>query len=122
MERFRGLRNFAIVALVALAIALAPGGGTGLGVALWILTIAFFVAIALFAYRLFRENRTAIESLSTLERTVAYGSVGLAFVNFTATNRLIGALGGLGWIVWLAVLGLCSYGVYWVWRHATQYG
>ena len=121
MERLRGLRNFAIVALIALAIALAPGGGTGLAVALWLLTVAFFVSIALLGYRLFKENRFTIESLSTLERGVAYGSIGLAFTDFTATNRLFG-LGGLGILIWLALLGLASYGVFWVWRHATQYG
>jgi uncharacterized protein involved in cysteine biosynthesis len=121
MERFRGLRNFAIVALVALAIALAPGGGTGLDVVLWLLTIAFFVAIAFLGYRLYREHRFTIESLSTTQRAVAYGSIGLAFVNFTATYRLFD-LGGIGILVWLAILALCSYGIYWVWRGATQYG
>jgi hypothetical protein len=121
VERFRGLRNFAIVALVALAIALAPGGGTGLSVALWLLTVAFFVSIALLGYRLYREHRFTIESLSVTERAVAYGSIGLAFVDFTATNRLA-SLGGIGWLIWLSVLGLSSYGIFWVWRHATQYG
>ena len=121
MQRLRGLRNFGIVALIALAIAVAPGGGTGLAVALWILTVAFFVSIALLGYRLFREHRFTIESLSVLERTVAYGSVGLAFVAFTATNRLF-SWGGGGILAWFALLGLASYGIFWVWRHATQYG
>jgi uncharacterized protein involved in cysteine biosynthesis len=121
LERFRGLRNFAIVALIALAIALAPGGGTGLTVALWLLTVAFFVSIAFLGYRLFREHRMTIESLSSVERGVAYGSIGLAFVDFTATNRLA-SLGGIGWLIWLSVLGLCSYGIFWVWRHASEYG
>jgi RsiW-degrading membrane proteinase PrsW (M82 family) len=121
VERLRGVRNFAIVALVALAIALAPGGGTGLAVVLWILTVAFFVAIALLGYRLYRENRLAIESLSVLERTVAYGSVALAFAAFTGTNRLF-SLGGGGVLAWFALLGLASYGVFWVWRHASRYG
>ena len=50
---FKTVRNLGIVALVALLIALAPGGGTGLSVALWILTVAFFAAIlwALWPYR-----------------------------------------------------------------------
>ena len=121
MARLRGLRNFAIIALVALAIALAPGGGTGLAVVLWILTVAFFVAIALLGYRLYREHRFAIQSLSGLERGVAYASVALAFTAFTATNRLFG-LGGGGILAWFALLGLASYGVFWVWRHATRYG
>jgi hypothetical protein len=122
VERYRGFRNFAIVALVALAIALAPGGGTGLAVALWLLTVAFFVSIALMGYRLFREHRFTIESLSRVERGVAYGSIGLAFVDFTATNRLTHVGGGIGWLIWLAILGLCSYGIFWVWRHASEYG
>jgi hypothetical protein len=120
VERWRGLRNFAIVAVAALVIAVAPGGGTGLSVALWVLTVAFFVLIALLGYRLYREHRLAIDSLSVVERTVAYVSIGLAFVDFTATNRLFN-LGGGGVLIWLMVLGLCSYGIFWVWRHTSQY-
>ena len=121
MTRLRGLRNFAIIALVALAIAVAPGGGTALSLVLWIFSVAFFVLIALLGYRLYRENRMAIEGLSQTERAVAYCSVGAAFVDFTATARLFD-LGGGGVLIWLAILGLCSYGIFWVWRHATQYG
>jgi O-antigen/teichoic acid export membrane protein len=117
----RALRNFGIIALVALAITVAPGGGTGLSLVLWLLSIAFFAAIALFGARLYRENRFTIESLSLTERAVAYCSIAGAFVNFTATRRLFD-LGGAGVLLWLAILGLCSYGIYWVWRHSTQYG
>ena len=121
MARLRGLRNFAIVALVALAIALAPGGGQGLTLVLWLTTVFFFASIAMLGARLYRENSFTIESLSQTERGVAYASVAGAFVNFTATRRLFD-LGGGGVLIWLAVLGLCSYGVYWVWRHASEYG
>ena len=121
MARLRGLRNFAIVALVALAIVVTPGGGTGLSLMLWMLSIAFFASIALFGARLYRENTFTIESLSLTERAVMYGSIAGAFVNFTATRRLFD-LGGAGVLLWLAILGLCSYGIYWVWRHASQYG
>lgn len=113
--------NFAIVALIALAIVLVPGGGTGLSVVLWLLTIAFFVAIALLGFRLYREHRYTIESLSVTERGVAYGSVGLAFLAFVATQRLFD-LGGGGILLWLAILGLCSYGIFWAWTHSQQYG
>ena len=121
MARLKGLRNFAIVAIVALVIALAPGGGTGLSVALWVLTVAFFAAIALFGVRMYREHRFTIQSLSVLERTVAYVSVGAAFVAFTATHRLFD-LGGGGVLIWLGILGGCSYGIFWVWKHSSQYG
>jgi uncharacterized protein involved in cysteine biosynthesis len=121
VARLRGLRNFAIVAVVALAIVVTPGGGTGLSLVLWLLSVAFFASIAFFGARLYRENKFTIESLSATERAVAYGSVGAAFVNFTATRRLFD-IGGAGVLIWLAVLGLCSYGIYWVWRHSSQYG
>ena len=116
---FRTLRNFGIVALVALVIALAPGGGTGLSVVLWIVTVAFFTAIAFLGFRLYREHRFTLDSLSTLERWVLYGSIGLAFVTFTASQRLLHT--GIGVLVWIALLGIASFGVFWVWRHATQY-
>ena len=43
-----------------------------------------------------------------------YGSVALAFLTFTATRRLF-EQGGIGVLLWVALLGACSYGVFWVW-------
>ena len=96
-------------------------GNSTLNVILTLLGIVFFAAIALFGYRLYREHRFTIESLSVLDRGVAYGSVALAFSVFAGTNRLFG-LGGGGILAWFLLLGLASYGVFWVWRHASQYG
>ena len=112
--------KFGIVALVALGLFLLPGGGDALDVLLTLLTIAFFLAIAVLGYRLFRQYRFEIESLPDSQRLVLYGSVGLAFLTFTATNRLFDQ-GGLGVLAWLALLGLCSYGVFWVWTRYRSY-
>src|SRR5205085_5420881 len=84
----RTAAKLGIVALVALALFALPGGGAALNIALTALTIAFFVAIGLLGYRLYREHRFDIESLAAGERLVLYGSVGVAFLAFTATNRL----------------------------------
>lgn len=116
----RAARNFAIVALIALAFVAVPGGDPTLNVLLAMLSIAFFAGIALFAYRLYHEHKFTIESLSDKQRLVAYGSIGLAFVNFTATSRLFDQ-GGLGVVAWLALLGLCSYGVMWVYMSYRSY-
>jgi hypothetical protein len=113
-------RNLAIVALIALAIVALPGGGPTLNVALSILTIVFFTAIALFAYRLYNQNQFTLDSLSERQRFVLYASVGLAFLNFTATSRLFNA-GGLGVLVWLVLLALASYGVMWVYVSYNRY-
>ena len=111
-------RNFAIVALIALGFAALPGGESTLNVVLTILTLAFFTAIAIVGYRLYREHRFTLDSLATNQRAVLYGSVGLAVLTFAASGRL---LHGVGVLVWLALLGLASYGVFWVFQRSRRY-
>lgn len=112
--------KFGLVAVVALGFTVLPGGGGALNVALAVLTMAFFAAIAVLAARLFREHRFELESLQQAERFVLYSSVGLALLTFTATNRLFN-VGGAGVLVWLGLLALCSYGVFWVWTRYRRY-
>ena len=113
--------KFGIVALVALVLTVLPGGGPALEVILTLLTIAFFTAIAVLGYRLYRQFSFELDSLSDRQRLVLYGAVGGAFLTFCATSRLFDT-GGAGVFAWLALLGLCSYGVYWVWTQYREYG
>lgn len=117
----RQVRNWAIVALIALAIVVLPAGGPVLNVVLTVLSIAFFAAIALFAYRLYIEQRFTLDSMSDRQRFVLYASIGVALLTFTATSRLFNA-GGIGVLVWLVLLGLCSYGVMWVYVSYRRFG
>jgi drug/metabolite transporter (DMT)-like permease len=113
-------RNFAILALVALAIVVLPGGGPTLNVVLSLLSITFFVLIAIFGVRMYHEQQMTLDSMSERQRWVLYGSVGLAFLTFTATPRLFDT--GIGVLVWLVLLGLASYGVMWVFISYRRYG
>ena len=113
--------KFGVVALVALALTALPGGGGALQVALTLLSIAFFTAIAYLGYRLYRQYSFELDTLSDRSRLVFYGSVALAFLTFCATNRMFDS-GGLGALAWLALLGICSYGIYWVWTQYREYG
>ena len=113
--------NWAIIALIALAVVVLPGGGPVLNVVLAALSVGFFAAIALFGYRLYHDQRFTLDSLSDRQRFVLYASIGVAFLNFTATKRLFNA-GGVGVLVWLVLLGLCSYGVMWVFVSYRRYG
>ena len=113
--------KFGVVALVALALTALPGGGGALRVTLTLLSIAFFTAIAYLGYRLYRQYGFELNTLSDRSRFVLYGSVALAFLTFCATNRMFES-GGLGAVAWVALLGICSYGVYWVWTQYRQYG
>ena len=112
---------WAIIALIALAVVALPGGGPVLNVVLTLLSIAFFAGIAMFAYRLYHEQRFTLDSLTDRQRFVLYASIGLALLNFTATSRLFDA-GGAGVLLWLVILGLCSYGVMWVYVSYRRYG
>jgi hypothetical protein len=112
--------KFGVVMLIALAALVLPGGGSALDVAVALLTIAFLAAIAVLGYRIYRQYRLDIDSLEPNARLVLYGSVGLAILTFVATNRLVD--GGIGILVWFALLALCSYGLYWVWTRYRRYG
>jgi TRAP-type C4-dicarboxylate transport system permease small subunit len=116
----RMARNWAILAVIALAIVALPGGGPTLNVVMSVISIAFFAGIALFGYRLWHNQRFTLDSLTDRQRFVLYASIGVAFLNFTATSRLFNA-GGLGVLVWLVLLGLCSYGVMWVFISYRRY-
>jgi len=109
--------KFGLIALVALVLTGLPGGDNALDFLLTALSLVFFTAIAMLGYRLYLQFRTDLEGLPDRNRAVLYGSIGLAFLTFCATSRLFD-VGGGGAVIWLALLGACSYGVYWVW---TQY-
>jgi uncharacterized protein involved in cysteine biosynthesis len=113
--------KFGLIALVALALTALPGGGSALNLALTLLTIVFFTAIALLGYRLYREHSFELDTLNSRQRLVLYASIGLAFLTFTATNRLFDQ-GGVGVLLWMALLAACSYGVFWVWTQYRSYG
>ena len=119
-ERLRVTLEVLAILVVALLFTVAPGGDSTLQVILATLSIAFFVAIALLGYRLYRENTFFLESLTDLQRGVLYSSVGGAFLVFAAAERLFD-LGGGGVVIWIALLGLCSYGVFWVWMSSRDY-
>ena len=105
--------EFLAILLVALALTVLPGGGPALDVVLSVLSIAFFTAIAFVGVRLYREQGMLLDSLEPKQRLVLYGSIGLAFLAFTAMPRLFDE-GGAGVLGWIALLAIASGGVFWV--------
>jgi hypothetical protein len=110
-----------VVALVALALTVLPGGGSALDVAVAFLSILFLAAIAFLGYRLYRQYQIDIDSLEPNVRFALYGSLALAILTIVSTDRLFD-VGGAGIVGWFALLGLCSYGIYWVWNQYRSYG
>lgn len=116
----RAARNIAIIVLIALAVTVLPGGGPTVDVVVTLITIAFFAAIAIMGYRLYREHHFSLDALEQRQRLVLYASVGLAFLTFAATQRLFDQ-GGLGAVGWILLLCLASYGVFWVFTQSRRY-
>jgi uncharacterized protein involved in cysteine biosynthesis len=110
-----------VVALLALALTVLPGGGGALDVVLAFLSIVFLAAIAFLGYRLYSQYRIDLESLEPNVQLALYGSVGLAVLAIVWTERLFD-VGGAGIVGWFALLALCSYGIYWVWTQYRSYG
>ena len=112
--------KFGVVALIALALSVLPGGGNALDVVLTALTIVFFAAIALLVARLYRQYRLDIDTLDSNVRLALYGSLAIAVLTFTGTDRLFNA-GGAGVLVWFGLLALASYGLFWAWTRYRRY-
>jgi hypothetical protein len=112
--------KFGVIALVALGLVVLPGGGSALDVLLTAITVAFFAAIALLVARLYRQYRLDIESLDSSIRLALYGSLAIAVLTFTGTDRLFDAGGG-GVVAWFALLALASYGLFWAWTRYRRY-
>ena len=107
-------RNIAIIALIAAAVVVIPGGGPAVNVILTVIGIAFFVAIAMLGYRLYMENRFLIDSIPTRDRAILYVSIALALLGFAGASRW-------GVLVFIALLALASYGVFWVIMQQRRY-
>jgi hypothetical protein len=110
-----------VVALLALALTVLPGGGGALDVVLAFLSIVFLAAIAFLGYRLYSQYRIDLESLEPNVQLALYGSLALAVLTIVGTERLFD-VGGAGIVGWFALLALCSYGIYWVWTQYRSYG
>ena len=103
--------NFLIIALVALVLTAAPGGEVTLNVLLTALTLGFFVGIGLFGYKLYRENRMTVDSMTVSQRLAFYGSLAVAFLAVAAARSFF-VYGFPGILAWVAILGVSCLGAF----------
>ena len=112
----RGAAIVAAIALVVVVLSLEPVVATVGG----ILQIAFFLAIALFLFLIWRERRGDLEAWSGWNRRLFYAAIVLAVV-------AIGLVIGYGLpesrdaLALVAVLGACAYVIVRVWRAEHRY-
>jgi hypothetical protein len=114
------VRGLGIVALIALVVVVLQLQATLSALAL-ILRIAFFIAIAVVLYLLWRDRmRWEIETWGSRARWVFYGAVLLIVVDL-GVFFWFGA-SGIGAVAFLLTLGICGYAMFRTWRDQRSYG
>jgi hypothetical protein len=119
MDRFKTARNVAIVALIAAAIYLLPGGGRAASTFEAVLLVVFGFGIAYLCLRLYREHRVALHSLGDRHRALLYGALAIAVFALTARARMWQT--GFGELVWFALVGFVVYTALAVYRRWRMY-
>jgi surface polysaccharide O-acyltransferase-like enzyme len=112
-------RNIAIVAVIALVVWLAPGGGEGASFVQQLLNAIFIVAMAVVCGILYRQYRGEIFALGDGWRFALYAAVGAAIVTIAASRRLFAT--GAGAVLWFGVIAAASYTLYLVWQRHRSY-
>jgi len=115
----RVLRNVAIIAVLALAITVVPGGGDVADALLTTVTMAFLAAIAFAVYRVYRDNQFAFMSLSDRWRAGVIVAVGAIVLMIAGTDELLG--NGLGFVLWIGVIGGAIFTLVRAWGEARSY-
>ena len=113
------LRGFLILGLIALIVVVLNLYTAVVAIGM-MLRIAFFLAIAFFIYLVWRERRGEIDSWSTRERLVFYGSALLIVA-------VIGLYFWHGWpgyeqLGFLGVFGGAGYAMFRIWRDRHSHG
>jgi small-conductance mechanosensitive channel len=112
------LRGFLIIGLIALVVVVLNQYTALLAIAA-LLRIAFFLAVAFFVYLMWRERRGEIESWSTRERVVFYGS---ALLIITAVGLYFWrGLPGYEQLGFIGVIAGAGYAMFRVWRGRHSY-
>lgn len=113
-------RNVAIVLGLAAVIAFVPGGGLSGQFVVTLLSVLFLASLAWFAAIFYREHRVTILSLGDRMRAVLYGSLVAAVLAVVGTSRLWHS-GPAGVLVWSALIGGASFGMFTVYRSYRTY-
>lgn len=113
------VRGFAVIVLVAAAIVVLRLEATLVALRA-LIGILFVLAIGFFVYRVWRENRSSIATWSARAQVVFYGAAALILVDLAAAWW--GGIPGLRLLAFLAVLGLCGFAMWRVWRDQHSYG
>jgi Kef-type K+ transport system membrane component KefB len=102
-------RNIAIVALLALVVAVVPGGDNAARAVVAAISLIFLALISLAARELYRQNKMAYVALTERQRLIFVGALGVLVLMVAGLDELTES--GPGTAVWLALIGLSVFGI-----------
>jgi len=112
------VRGFAIIALIAGVVVALQLEATLVALSL-VMSIVFILAIAFFVYLVWRENRADIATWSLRARVCFYGAAVLIVADIGLAWW--GGARGLDLLAFLAVLAICGFAMFRVWRDQRTY-
>jgi hypothetical protein len=95
-------RNVAIIAVLALVVDLAPGGGNAATAILTAITIIFLGLIAYSVFLAYRQNQLAWLALSERQRNAVVISLGVLAFALAGFDEMLST--GLGTLAWAALV------------------
>jgi hypothetical protein len=110
------VRNFGILAVIALAIVAIPTAGQVAGLVNALLSIVLAGLIAYFVARLYRDRRIDIYGLGELDRGILYAAIAGIIVVLAAAQNFGTTAGTLVLVALLAACGAGLVRVYQSWR------
>ena len=112
-------RNVAIIMLLALVVAVVPGGDAAAEAVLVALSMAFLAAIAWFCARFYREQSLTLATMSDGRRAILFGSVGAIVLLIVGYEEFRSWNAGI--LVWIALVAGAVAAIFFTWRDANTY-
>jgi hypothetical protein len=114
------LRNAGIVVLLALGVFALPGGRTSAAFIGGLFSTLILAALVFAAWRMYREHRVALYSLGDRDRGLLYGAVAAIVLAAAGSGKLLSD-GGVGVLLWFALVGAAIYALVQVYRNFKAY-
>ena len=103
----RAARNIAIIMLLALVVAVVPGGDNAAEAIVAAVSLIFMALIAFAGWLLFRQYRFSYMGLEERRRQVFVAAVGAIALMIAGADEMTRSGGGLA--AWLFILGIAIY-------------
>lgn len=105
--------------LLALVVAVLPGGGNLADAVITALTMALLAGIAWMLYVLSRENQLTLTSLTDGRRAIFYSAFGMLALLVAGSDKMFASGGGT--LLWIVLLGVSVAAIWKVWIEANSY-